>query len=299
MADPAYEDRYWYSADGLRLHFRDYPGDADKAPVLCIPGLTRNARDFEGVAARLAGGRRAIAVDLRGRGLSEYAPDPTTYIPAVYLQDILALIATEGLPPLVILGTSLGGLIAMLLGLAARPALAGVLLNDIGPELGASGIARIRSYVGNDTRFETWSEAAGAIAANQQGAFPDYSDEHWEMLAHRLCREDADGTIRFDYDMAIAQAFKSPPAQPAFDMWPAYETFAGLPAALIRGERSDVLDAATASEMARRLPEVDFVTLPRIGHAPTLEEPEAVAAIDRLLDAVDREYSRKITYVGL
>ena len=117
MAGPGYEDGWWYSADGLRLHFRDYPGDPAKAPILCIPGLTRNARDFEGVAQRLAGKRRVIAVDLRGRGESDYAADPLTYLPPVYLQDLGGLIAQHQLGRLVVFGTSLGGLMAMLLSI--------------------------------------------------------------------------------------------------------------------------------------------------------------------------------------
>lgn len=286
MAGPSYEDGYWYSADGLRLHFRDYPGDSDKAPVLCVPGLTRNARDFEGVAERLAGKRRVIAVDLRGRGESDYAPDPYSYVPPVYLQDLGVLIAEHCVGPVVLFGTSLGGLMAMLLSLTARQTLAGVLLNDVGPVLGETGMARIRSYVGQESRFHSWDEAARRIAANHEGAFPDYRPADWLVWAHRMCRE-ADGAIRFDYDMAIAEPFKLPPPEPAFDLWPAFETLQGLPSLLVRGENSDVLEAETASEMVRRLPTMERVTLPRIGHAPTLEEPEAVAAIDRLLQLVD------------
>ncbi|HMI20709.1 MAG TPA: alpha/beta hydrolase [Sphingomonas sp.] len=288
MAGPGYEDGYWYSADGLRLHFRDYPGDAGRAPVLCIPGLTRNARDFEGVAARLAGKRRVIAVDLRGRGESDYSPDPYTYVPPVYLQDLGALIAEHCVGPVVVFGTSLGGLMAMLLSLTARPTLAGVLLNDVGPVLGAEGMARIRSYVGTDTCFASWDEAAQAIADNHAGAFPDYGIADWRIWAHRMCRAE-DGAIRFDYDMGIAEPFKLPAPEPAFDLWPAFETLHGLPSVLIRGERSDVLEAETASDMVRRLPLMELVTLPRIGHAPTLEEPDAAAAIDRLLAKVDHE----------
>jgi len=147
MAGPGYEDGYWYSADGLRLHFRDYPGDPNRAPVLCVPGLTRNARDFEGVAHRLAGKRRVIAVDLRGRGESDYALDPLTYVPPVYLQDLGALIAEHCVRPVVLFGTSLGGLLAMLLGLTMRQTLAGVLLNDVGPLLGAIPAVLVASTV--------------------------------------------------------------------------------------------------------------------------------------------------------
>jgi pimeloyl-ACP methyl ester carboxylesterase len=287
MTKPGYEDGYWYSADGLRLHFRDYPGDPGRAPVLCIPGLTRNARDFEGVAARLAGKRRVIAVDLRGRGESDYAVDPLSYVPPVYLQDLGALIAEHCVTPVVVFGTSLGGLMAMLLSLTARQTLAGVLLNDVGPVLGAEGMARIRSYVGTDPRFESWDEAARAIAENHAGTFPDYGIADWRVWAHRMCRE-RDGAIRFDYDMDIAEPFRLPSPEAGFDLWPAFETLHGLPSVLIRGERSDVLEAETAAEMARRLPLMEYVTLPRIGHAPTLEEPDAAAAIDRLLAEVDR-----------
>jgi pimeloyl-ACP methyl ester carboxylesterase len=288
VAGPGYEDGYWYSADGLRLHFRDYPGDPGRAPVLCVPGLTRNARDFEGVAQRLAGRRRVIAVDLRGRGESDHAIDPLSYVPPVYLQDLGALIAEHCVGPVVLFGTSLGGLMAMLLSLTAQQTLAGVLLNDVGPELGAEGMTRIRSYVGKDTRFESWDEAARTIAANHEGAFPDYGIADWRVWAHRMCRE-KDGEIAFDYDMGIAEPFKIPAPEPAFDLWPAFETLHGLPSVLVRGELSDVLEAGTASEMVRRLPMMELLTLQRIGHAPTLEEPEAAAAIDRLLAEVDRE----------
>ena len=288
MAGPSYEDGYWYSADGLRLHFRDYPGDPDNAPVLCVPGLTRNARDFEGVAQRLAGKRRVIAVDLRGRGESEYARDCLSYVPPVYLQDMGALLAEHGIGPVVLFGTSLGGLIAMLLSLTARQTLAGVLLNDVGPVLGTTGMARIRSYVGQDTHFASWDAAAQAIADCHAHAFPDYTKADWLAWARRVCRVQ-DRAIQFDYDMAIAEPFALPQPEPAFDLWPAFETLRGLPGLLVRGALSDVLEAETASEMVRRIPEMELVTLQRTGHAPTLEEPDAAAAIDRLLYKVDHE----------
>jgi pimeloyl-ACP methyl ester carboxylesterase len=285
---PGYEDGYWYSADGLRLHFRDYPGDPDRAPVLCIPGLTRNARDFEGVAQRLAGTRRVIAVELRGRGESDRAIDPLSYVPPVYLQDLGALIAEQCVAPVVVFGTSLGGLMAMLLSLTARPTLAGILLNDVGPEIAPDGLARIVANVGRAERFADWDEAAHYIAASHEDAFPDYTQRDWLLWARRMCREE-NGAIVFDYDPAIAEPFKLPPPEPAFDLWPAFETLQGLPALLLRGERSDILSAETASEMVRRVPTLELVTLPRVGHAPTLEEPEAVLAIDRLLNRIDHK----------
>ena len=285
---PGYEDGYWYSADGLRLHFRDYPGDPGRAAVLCIPGLTRNARDFEGVAQRLAGTRRVIAVELRGRGESDRAIDPLSYVPPVYLQDLGALIAEQCVAPVVVFGTSLGGLMAMLLSLTARPTLAGILLNDVGPEIAPDGLARIVANVGRAERFADWDEAAHYIAASHEDAFPDYTQRDWLLWARRMCREE-DGAIVFDYDPAIAEPFKLPPPEPAFDLWPAFETLQGLPTLLLRGERSDILSAETASQMVRRVPTMELVTLPRVGHAPTLEEPEAVLAIDRLLNRIDHK----------
>lgn len=287
MGDRAWQDGWWYTADGLRLHFRDYPGNPSKAPILCVPGLTRNARDFEGVAARLSGTRRVIAVDLRGRGLSDRAIDPLSYVPAVYLQDMIALIAEQCVRPAVLVGTSLGGLLAMLISLTARSCLQGVLLNDVGPVLGPDGMARIRAYVGRDIVFSSWEEAAHQIAANHAGGFPDYTDADWETLAHRMCCRRADGSIVFDYDLGIAEPFRLP--QASFDLWPAFETLHGLPATLVRGGLSDVLSAETADEMVRRVPTMELITLPRTGHAPTLDEPESVAALDRLLARVDHE----------
>src|SRR3712207_2630977 len=143
----SWSDDYWWSNDGLRLHYRDYAGDASRPPIVCIPGLTRNARDFEGVAERLAGRRRLICVDLRGRGQSEYGKDPMRYVPATYVEDMEALLAELGLGRLLLFGTSLGGLITMLLAQRDATRIAGALLNDIGPVLETPGLDHIRSYV--------------------------------------------------------------------------------------------------------------------------------------------------------
>src|SRR5206468_2775173 len=156
-------DGWWTSADGLRLHYRDYAGDAGRPPILCIPGLTRNARDFEGVADRLAGDWRLICVDLRGRGESAQAKDPMTYTPLVYLQDVELLVAALGLTRFAIFGTSLGGLVAMLMATTNSARLAAVLLNDVGPELEQSGLDHIRTYVGRPQAWPTWFHAARAL----------------------------------------------------------------------------------------------------------------------------------------
>jgi pimeloyl-ACP methyl ester carboxylesterase len=282
-----YSDAYWWSKDGLRLHYRDYAGGADgRPPILCIPGLTRNARDFAPVADRLAGGWRVIAVDLRGRGDSAYAKDPMTYVPLTYLQDLEALIEELKIERFVAFGTSLGGLLTMLLSATGRDRVAGALLNDVGPVLEPAGIARIRTYVGKQANWPTWLHAARAIQQLNFAAFPDYEIEQWLALAKRLCRLTASGRIVYDYDMKIAEPFKLPGGDSGMDMWPAFEGLGGRPVTLLRGEHSDVLSAATAQEMARRVDGLDLVTVPGIGHAPGLDEAESLAAIDRLLGRV-------------
>lgn len=283
-----YGDGFWHSADGLRLHYRDYPGEASHPALLCVPGLTRNARDFAALAEREAGRRRVIAVDLRGRGESGYAKDPLSYTPLVYLQDLRALIGQLGLTRFIMVGTSLGGLLAMMLAASARSLLAGVVLNDIGPVIEAEGLARIRSYVGRGTSWPSWLHAAQAIRETHVAAFPDYALTDWLAMAHRTCLPTAEGRIVADYDMRIAEAFGLPPTGPPPDMWPMLNALADMPSLLIRGALSDVLAEQTAGEMVRRLPEMMLVTLPRIGHAPTLDEPEARTALAALLARIDQ-----------
>ena len=280
-------DGYWQSADGLRLHYRDYAGGgAGRPPILCIPGLTRNARDFEGVAARLAGDWRLLCVDLRGRGGSDKAADPASYNPLVYLQDLQLLLARLGVGSVVPFGTSLGGLVAMFFANAARAQTPGLLLNDVGPVIEEKGIATIRTYVGRYESWPTWSHAARAMKEAQGDRYPDWSMDQWIGHAKRACRLNSSGNIVFDYDMAIAEPLKTPAAP--VDLWPAFDALGGIPALLVRGELSDILSEATAREMAARDPDLELVTVPRVGHAPTLEEPEAAAAIDRLLAKVAR-----------
>lgn len=279
-------DGYWWSNDGLRLHYRDHAGDPARPPILCIPGLTRNARDFEGVAERLSGRWRVIAVDLRGRGESAYAKDPMTYVPLTYAQDLEALIRALALDRLVVFGTSLGGLLAMLLAASGPDRIAGALLNDIGPEIEEGGLERIRSYVGRSQSWPTWLHAARAIAEAQGPTYPNWTLDDWLVLAKRLCRLDGSGRIVFDYDMRLAEPFKVPGGPTGLDMWSAFAALAKAPALAVRGAYSDILSAATLDRMVAVAPLLETVTVPGVGHAPTLDEPEAVAAIERLLARV-------------
>ena len=288
----AYTDGYWWSGDGVRLHYRDYLGSGTESgdvrpPILCLPGLTRNARDFAGLATDLSReGWRVIAVDLRGRGESGYAKDPLSYAPLTYLQDIEALIAQLQLTRFVAFGTSLGGLLTMFLAATGAERIAGALLNDVGPVLLPGGLARIRTYVGKGGSFPTWLHAARAVADTNAAAYPDYSLEDWLAMAKRLCRLTDKGRIVFDYDMKIAEPFRLPGGEAGVDLWPAFEALAGRPLLLVRGGRSDLLGEKDAAEMARRVGGMAVVTVPNMGHAPTLDEPEVREAIAGLLEKV-------------
>ena len=286
MAEAAYSEGEWTSADGLTLRYRDYAGRGDRPPFLCIPGLTRNARDFEPLARAFAGEWRVICPDLRGRGQSDYARDPATYTPVHYVADIMALLDQTGLESVVAVGTSLGGIVSMLIEAHAPGRIAAAVLNDIGPVVEPAGLARIRDYVGQGRSFPTWMHAARALRDQAGVAYPDFAIADWLRLAKRWLAVGGSGRIVFDYDMKIAEPFQQPEAAEPFDMWPVFGGFAGRPVLAIRGELSDILSAATLEKMQRELPGMEAVTISRTGHAPTLEEPEAQAAIARLLAQV-------------
>jgi len=285
----AYENCYWSSEDGLRLHYRDYAGRADRPPILCLPGLTRNARDYAALADRLAGEWRVIAVDFRGRGESAYAKDPMSYVPLSYVQDMAALIAELAIDRYIAFGTSLGGIVAMLLAGTPHGRIAGALLNDVGPEIDPAGLGRIRGYVGKASSWPTWMHAARAVAENNEDVYPHWTITDWLAMAKRLYRLNNAGRIVLDYDMKIAEPFKVPGNEAGPDMWRALEALKAVPALIVRGARSDVLAPATAERMVTLLDDVELVTVPDVGHTPTLDEPAAVAAIDRLLARVKAE----------
>ena len=276
-------DRYWNSADGVKLHYRDYDGNRDRPPILCIPGLTRNARDFEPVADRFAGDWRIIAIDLRGRGGSAFDPDPSNYKPMVYVADILKMLDQLGIADAVFVGTSLGGICTMALALGDRERIAGALLNDIGPEIDRAGVERIAGYVGTAARFASWDEAIDQVSSRNLDIYPDYSRADWDRFVRRMAREDGSAVV-FDYDMAIAGNFESAASAP--EIWPLYQALDGRPVTILRGELSDLLSSQVAARMASDLPDVELVTIPRVGHAPSLDEPESLAALDRLLARV-------------
>ncbi|WP_440979386.1 alpha/beta fold hydrolase [Sphingomonas pseudosanguinis] len=282
----SYENRYWWSKDGLRLHARDYAGDDALPPVICLPGLTRNARDFEGLAEALETRARVIAVSFRGRGESAYAKDPMSYVPLTYVQDVEAMLDELGIGRFVAVGTSLGGIVTMVLAATARGRLAGAVLNDIGPEIEPAGLARIRGYVGRAQSFPTWLHAARCVQENNEDVYPDWGIEDWLAMAKRTYRLTSAGRVVLDYDLKIAEPFRVPGSEAGPDMWAALDALNGVPTLVVRGERSDILSADVAERMVQALSPSELVTVPHVGHTPLLTEPEALAGIHRLLDRV-------------
>jgi pimeloyl-ACP methyl ester carboxylesterase len=277
-----FEDRCFTVGDGLRLRYRDYPGSADKPPILCLPGLTRNSRDWADFAERYSPRLRVLALEFRGRGGSDYDPVPQRYNPLTYARDVLELLDQLGIEQAIFAGTSLGGLVTMTVAAMAPQRIRATIMNDVGPDIDASGVERILTYVGKDRRFAGWDQAAEAIAANNGASFERYTHEDWVKMAKRNCRED-DGEIRFDYDMAIAEAFKTTGPTPHVDLWPFFAALAHKPLLVIRGAKSDLLTAATAARMQKAAPNMKLAVVPGVGHAPELNEPAAVAAIDEFL----------------
>ncbi len=280
-----YEDVYWKSEDGLKLHCRDYPSDSDATPIICVPGLTRNARDFAHLGDWLSGDRRIIMVNLRGRGMSEYAKDTATYHPKTYIADIAALMDYLALPKAVFFGTSLGGIVTMVMASAHPGRVAGALLNDIGPETDPTGLQRIADSVGQGRSFETWAHAARDMADSSSDIFPDFTLKDWIALAKKLYAMNSSGRIKLDYDMKIAEPFDSKGGGSGA-LWKALEALESIPTLVLRGELSDLFSETVARQMLEKLDQGILVTVPRVGHAPTLEEPVSLDAIAQLLKRI-------------
>ena len=289
---PTFAERRWTSADGLSLYARDYApasGPA-KLPVIAIHGLTRNSADFEVIAPLIAqSGRRVLAVDIRGRGRSDRAPDPMTYQPATYAQDVLALLNQTGIERAVFLGTSMGGLITMALAAIRSKVIAAAIVNDVGPEVAKEGLARIAAYSGQPVDTPTWADAAAYARKINAVAFPHYTDADWDAFARRVFRIGAEGAPELDYDPDIAVPIRAAGAKALVpNLWPMFGRLArGRPVLLVRGQTSDLLSAGIAARMRKRAPKMDYVEVPGVGHAPMLDEPEARAAIFPFLGEVD------------
>ncbi|MDY7098005.1 MAG: alpha/beta hydrolase [Pseudomonadota bacterium] len=288
MADN-YEEKFWTSEDGLELFYRDYAGPADadaKPPVLCMHGLTRNSRDFADLAEHLSATYRVIVPEMRGRGNSAYAPDSSTYTPKHYVADVEKLLDELNVNRFISIGTSMGGLMTMLLAAAKPGRLAAVVMNDIGPVIDPEGVERIGAYVGQGRSYPTWIHAARSLADTHGEAFPDWDLDQWLEMAKRNMAVCQNGRITLDYDMAIAEPFADAPAAPAETLWLAYEALRDVPMLLVRGGLSDLLSQDTVKQMGVRNPAMTVVTVPNVGHAPTLDEAEVRIAIDTLLAGI-------------
>lgn len=283
-----YEDCSWTSADGLQLHYRDYTGPVDYAgpPVLCLHGLTRNARDFAGLAEHLATSRRVLVPDMRGRGLSDYAGDASTYKPTQYVADVELLLEQQQISTFIAIGTSMGGIMTMLLAEAKPGRIVAAVLNDVGPEIEADGLERIGSYVGQGRSYPTWVHAARSLADVHGSAFPAYELDDWLEMAKRTMVVSQNGRISYDYDMAIAEPFNTPGNAAPTKLWLAYEALRDVPMVLVCGELTDLISYDTVKQMGARNPAMQVVTVPQVGHAPTLDEPEVRLAIDALLGSL-------------
>lgn len=267
------------TSDGLSLAYTD---EGAGTPVLCLAGLTRNHRDFDDLKDWIAEDVRLIRLDYRGRGASDRADDFMTYAVPVEARDAVELLNHLNLPKAVIIGTSRGGLIAMLLAATVKDRLAGVVLNDIGPELSGNGLEKIMGYLGKNPSYQTYEEAADKLPEFYAKDFPDVERNRWLACARRWWDETAEG-LKINYDPKLRDAVLATSAQPASDLWPLFDALNGIPLALVRGANSDLLSSETVNKMRDRRPDMTFADVPDRGHVPFLDEPEAIAGIRTLL----------------
>jgi pimeloyl-ACP methyl ester carboxylesterase len=281
-----YAEIDWQSHDGLRLHARVYETpDRSASTVLCLHGLTRNSRDFEDLAPHLQRRYRVVVPDLRGRGFSARDPHLQNYQPAIYMQDILALLAVVEAPRAAVIGTSLGGMLAMMLALSHPARIAGIVLNDVGPEIDPAGVERIKQYAGRLPPARTWEEAIAQTRAVYGDAWPGLAPDRWAALARRSYREDAAGMVEIDADPKIGDALRAAPAA-ALDLWPLWKALREVPTLAIRGALSDILSAPTLSRMKAENPDLQSLEVADRGHVPLLDEPECIAAVDVFLSKI-------------
>jgi len=287
-----FDERFTPTVDGLKIYVRDYAPrlPITGAPVICLHGLTRNSRDFEIVAPRIAAlGRRVLAPDMRGRGRSAYDPDPAHYVPAVYTQDVIAMMDALGLDKAVFVGTSMGGIITMALAALAPGRIIAAALNDMGPKLEAAGLARIAGYVGRAQPLASWADAGEANRAVNGQAFPTRLDDEsfWLTFGKRTHRQSDAGAIVADYDPNIALAFTDSETSTPIDMSPLFQALADKPVLSIRGAISDLLSAEGVEAMRAMKSDLMTAIVPDVGHAPLLDEDEAWLSLIDFLAVVE------------
>ncbi|MBT8088879.1 MAG: alpha/beta hydrolase [Gammaproteobacteria bacterium] len=276
---------YFQSSDGLQLYYRDYSSDKGGTPVLCLPGLTRNSRDFEDLANYLSDRRRVITPDLRGRGLSDYDPEWRNYNPSTYVQDTWALLDTLAIDKVIVVGTSLGGICAMAMSAQQKERVTGVILNDIGPEVNPAGAKRVREHAGRAKPVRNWDEAIAQFRSNYAHFFPGLSAADWRKLVQRGYRENGQGIPELDVDLNVGEAARKLKPKTG-DLWQMFDTLSNTPAVLLWGVLSDLLTEDIVRKMQARKPDLEVVPISNRGHVPLLNEPECRAAIDGLVDRV-------------
>ena len=277
--DTGFIERELRAADGIVLRYRDYGSRfSTRPPVLCLPGLTRNAKDFHDLAMALSPDRRVLSLDARGRGRSDRDPTYANYTLIREVGDTLSLISQEFTRPCIVVGTSRGGLAAMILHGVKPGSIAGIVLNDIGPELEPAGLARIMGYLGIVPEpLATWDDAVAALKATNAEDFPDLTDAQWRAWAERTFRDEG-GVPVLDYDPRLRDAMLEA-GSGAPDFWPQFRSLAETSVLLLRGEHSDLLSPETVQKMRRMKPDLRAVTVRGRGHVPFLDEPEARSAI--------------------
>jgi pimeloyl-ACP methyl ester carboxylesterase len=288
----------WFvtAPDGLRLHVRDYGERGSQhsprhLPVVCLPGLSRTAEDFDALASAIAADaatpRRVLALDYRGRGLSDYDRNPKNYAIPVELADVIAVLVALGAAPAIIVGTSRGGLLAMALAPQRPGAVAGAVLNDIGPVIASQGLMRIKGYVGKLPQPRTFEEGADILRRIGGGQFPNLGAADWLAAAKRGWREQ-NGRLIPTYDPALAHNLTAiSPDQPVPAMWRQFEALARVPVLVIHGANSDILSSETVEAIKTHHPDIDVLVVPDQGHAPLLAEPDIIGRIKQFAEKCD------------
>jgi len=283
---PAASNAHFFeSTDGLKLYYRDFGSDNAGTPVICLPGLTRNSRDFEDLATYISDRRRVITPDLRGRGFSDHDPEWRNYHPITYVQDTWTLLDTLGIEQVIVIGTSLGALIAMAMSAQQPDRIAGVVMNDIGPEINPAGLARVQTYTGRVPPVTSWDEAAAQAREIYGEWLPGLSDADWQKMAWRGYRENAEGIPELDIDSNIGEAVREVGPQKG-DPWALFDTLKNTPVQLLWGLISDILTEDIVDKMRARKEDLEVIRVPDRGHVPLLDEPECLAAIDSFLQRV-------------
>lgn len=291
-AEPAARDVFYSSADDLALHAKDY-GDplSPWLPVVCLPGLTRSHRDYQPLAVHLAAHRhrprRVVAFDYRGRGRSAWASDPATYNPLKEMADVCDGMTALGIPRAVVVGTSRGGVIGMLMGVARPATVAGLVLNDMGPVIGQRGLARIRAYVGRTPTPDDWADAANIQRRLHGGQFTRWDDADWDYFARLTYREE-DGRPVADYDPALATTLDGVEFDQAIPtLWDEFRALKAIPVMVIRGANSDLLSAETVAAMTATHPNLETLSVADEGHPPLLRHGQVLARISAFITAIE------------